>query len=212
MNTVSEQPYNDNYGYNTAPLEDLPLPDSEESYPALEDDTNTAPEPGTDELDADESDEADGAEAGAGKARAAKPASSKGAYRRVAAKALEVAGAADATRVLAAALTGSTEDIAELTAAIMTAPRGSAAALTDLEEVLDALESRPWEAGVIASALERGRLKAVWAVLFALEAVDTATLPARADKASLGVVTAAHSLSAAQKAELGTAAVLLKRS
>lgn len=208
MNTVSEQSYNDNYGYNTAPLEDLPLPETEDTYPA----PAAAPEPENDDLDGDEADEAEGADSGTGKVRTAKPASSKGAYRRVAAKALEVWEANDSTRVLAAALTGSTEDVADLTAAIMTAPRGSAGALTDLEEVLEALESAPWEAGVIASALDRSRLKSVWAVLYALEAVDTATPPARADKASLGVVRAANSLRPEQKAELSTAAVLLKRS
>lgn len=210
MNTVSEQIYNDRFDYSNGALEGLPLPEDDVTYPApgheaLE--TSTAAAAGEPDTD-DESD----SDTDTGKARTAKPASSKGAYRRVAAKALEVWEANDSTRVLAAALTGSSEDVADLTAAIMTAPRGSAAALTDLEEVLEALESAPWEAGVIASALDRSRLKAVWAVLHALEAVDTAAPPARADKASLGVVRAANNLRPEQKAELGTAAALLKRS
>lgn len=203
---MSANPYEGSYGYNQDPLDTLP--DTAEDYdgaPAEE-----APADADEELDGEQDESTD---AGSGRTRtAAKPASSKAAFRRVAAKALEVDAASGTTRSVAAVLTGSTEDAADLTAAIMTAPRSVTAPLSDLDEVIDALATRPWEAGVIAASMDRSRLKAVWGLLHALEAVDTPAPPARADKAGLGVVRAANDLGDEQKAELITAADLLKRS
>ncbi|MCC3299453.1 hypothetical protein [Arthrobacter caoxuetaonis] len=205
---MSESPYTNGYGFNPAPLDELPELDENYTDGAAEETAEADLE--IDGLDADT---AETAENGAGRARtAAKPASPKASFRRVAAKALEVNEASATTRAVAAVLTGSTEDVADLTAAIMTAPRGAAAALADLDEVIDALATRPWEAGVIAASMDRTRLKAVWGLLHALEAVDTPAPPARADKAGLGVVRAANELGDEQKAELVTAAELLKRS
>lgn len=201
---MSENTYNGGYGFTPAPLDELP--ELDESY------DGTAAEEAETDIDDLDNEAGDTAESGAGRARAAKPASSKASFRRVAAKALEVNEASETTRAIAAVLAGSTDDVADLTAAIMTAPRSAAAALADLDEVVDALATRPWEAGVIAASMDRSRLKAVWGLLHALEAVDAATPPARADKAGLGVVRAANDLGEEQKAELITAAELLKRS
>lgn len=202
---MSESPYTNGYGYNQAPLDELP--ELGEDYAGEAEDAAGA------DQEIEDADTADAAENGTGRARAAaRPASPKASFRRVAVKALEVDAASATTRAVAAVLTGSTEDVADLTAAIMTAPRGAAAALADLDEVIEALATRPWEAGVIAASMDRARLKAVWGLLHALEAVDTPAPPARADKAGLGVVRAANELGDEQKAELVTAAELLKRS
>jgi hypothetical protein len=166
-----------------------------------------------DELDdeADEADEAEDSAAGAGpRAAAAKP--SKPFIRKVAAKALEVADADDSTRVLAAALLGTGEDTVELVAAIMTAGRGAGQPLSDISEIVTALKDEPWEAGVIATALDATRQKAVWNVLYARDAVGSPTQPKSQQKAGSAIVKAIHGLTEADKTGLTAAGDLLKRS
>lgn len=133
-------------------------------------------------------------------------------FRRVAAKALEVQDASEDTRALAASLVGSSDDVVELAAAIMTAPRGAAAALTDIEELSAALVDAPWEAGITATSMGRPRLRGVWSLLHTLGAVGTPTAPASDAKAANAVLKALHGLGDDSKTELAAAGALLKRS
>ena len=164
------------------------------------------------ELSEDSADD-DAAEAGTGAAKAKNQAKSNRAlFRRVAAKALEVQSASDDTRALAASLLGSSDDVVDLTAAIMTAPRSATAALTDIEELSAALIDAPWEAGITATSMGRPRLRAVWSLLHTLGAVGTPAAPASDAKAANAVLKALNGLGADSKTELTAAGDLLKRS
>lgn len=132
--------------------------------------------------------------------------------RRAAAKTIEILDAADGTRALAATLLGCSADPVDLATAIMTAPRASGTAVADLDEISVAIKDAPWEAGVIATALERSRQKDVWALLYALDAVGTPAPPQAVAKAGLAVVKAVASLTDESKNELAAAGELIKRS
>lgn len=161
----------------------------------------------------DDSAEDDAAESGNGAAKAKNQAKSNRAlFRRVAAKALEVQSASDDTRALAASLLGSSDDVVDLTAAIMTAPRSATAALTDIEELSAALIDAPWEAGITATSMGRPRLRAVWSLLHTLGTVGTPAAPASDAKAANAVLKALNGLGADSKTELTAAGDLLKRS
>ncbi|HEX9087875.1 MAG TPA: hypothetical protein VF867_10145 [Arthrobacter sp.] len=139
--------------------------------------------------------------------------SNRALIRRAAAKTVEVLEAGEGTRVLAATLVGSSPDPVDLATAIMTAPRTSQTAAADLDEIATALKSdASWEAGIIAASLERGALKDVWTLLFALDAVGAPTPPAAIVKASGAIVKATASLTDESKAELAAAGELIKRS
>lgn len=162
------------------------------------------------DLDEDDSAEAEGASSGVRTAAPAKP--NRAYIRKVAAKALEVETSTDAVKSLAAALLGSGEDTVELTVAIMTAGRSSVQPLTDIAEVLEALADEPWEAGIIAAAMDAGRQKAVWAVVQARGAAGSTALPKALAKAAKLIVKAINSLDADDKTALTAAGELLKRS
>lgn len=132
--------------------------------------------------------------------------------RKTAAKAIEVNDAPESTRVLAATLLGCSSDPVDLATAIMTAPRASGTAVADLDEISVAIKDAPWEAGVIATALERGRQKDVWALLHTLDAVGTPAPPQAVAKAGLALVKAIASLSDESKRDLADAGELIKRS
>lgn len=160
----------------------------------------------------DEDETADDAGEGAGaKAKAsAKP--SRGLFRRVAAKTIEVQGASDTVRALAAAQVGGSDDVVELVASIMSATRSSTSPLTDIETIQEAIKSEPWAVGITATALGRTRLKGIWTLLHTLGAVGTPTPPASDAKAGLAVAKAVNGLTEENQLELIASADLLKRS
>lgn len=173
------------------------------------------------DLDDTENDEEDSDTSGEDTAQSADPAakaknqakSNRALIRRAAAKTVEVLDAGDGTRALAATLVGCSPDPVDLATAIMTAPRTSQTAAADLDEIATALKSdASWEAGIIAASLERGALKDVWTLLYALDAVGTPTPPAATVKASGAIVKATASLTDESKAELAAASELIKRS
>jgi hypothetical protein len=187
------------------------LPDIDEvdaETPVLPDLSDELEDGADEELDEAE-DNGAGASAGP-RAAAAKP--NKALIRKIAAKALEVAAADDSTCLLTAALLGSGEDTVELTTAIMTAGRGAGQPLSDIAEIVTALKDEPWEAGVIATALDATRQKAVWNLLYARDAVGSPTQPKSQQKAGSAIVKAIHGLTEADKTGLTAAGDLLKRS
>ncbi|MCU6479109.1 hypothetical protein [Arthrobacter sp. A2-55] len=193
-------------GYDTNPAADEP-----DALELLDDDLDTSDDDGAAAAEKDAVDEAAGDDGAGLKAKQpAKP--SKGTFRRVAAKALEVQEASATSRTLAASVLGSTDDVADLAASIMLAPRGSSTPLSDVDEIATALQDAPWEAGVIATALERGRLKAVWTLLHALGVIDGSTPPPAAAKAGMTIVKGVNALTEDHKIELLATAELLKRS
>jgi hypothetical protein len=161
--------------------------------------------------DLDGIDEADEAGAGSGKAKtSAKP--SRGLFRRVAAKTIEVQGATGTVRALAAAQLGSSDEVIELVTSIMAAGRMSTSPLADIETIQDAIKNEPWAVGITATALGRARLKAIWTLLHTLGAVGTPAPPASDAKAGMAVAKAVNDLSEDNQLELIASAELLKRS
>ncbi|MBG0738700.1 hypothetical protein IV500_04600 [Paeniglutamicibacter antarcticus] len=155
--------------------------------------------------------EADDAGTGAGKAKAsAKP--SRGLYRRVASKTIEVQEASPTVRSLAAAQLGSSDEVIELVTSIMVAGRASTSPLGDIETIQHAIKNDPWSVGITATALGRTRLKSIWSLLHALGAVGTPTPPASDVKAGIAVAKAVNDLSGDNRLELIASAELLKRS
>jgi hypothetical protein len=162
-------------------------------------------------LDGIDEDSADDAGAGTGKAKAsAKP--SRGLFRRVAAKTIEVQGATGTVRALAAAQLGSSDEVIELVTSIMAASRMSTSPLGDIETIQDAIRNEPWSVGITATALGRARLKAIWTLLHTLGAVGTPAPPASDAKAGMAVAKAVNDLSEDNQLELIASAELLKRS
>ncbi|WP_422759090.1 hypothetical protein [Paenarthrobacter sp. C1] len=169
-----------------------------------------ADEPDTD-LDGVDEDSGDETGAAGSKAKAsAKP--SRGLFRRVAAKTIEVQGASDTVRALAAAQLGCSDEIIDLTTSIMAAGRMSTSPLGDIEAIQDAIKQDPFSVGITATALGRARLKVIWTLLHALGTVGTPTPPASDVKAGMAVAKAVNDLSEDNQFELIAAAELLKRS
>lgn len=170
------------------------------------------------EIDEESGDEADGppAEASAGAteaaARPAAPKSNRSLIRRVAAKTQETQQAPALTRTITAALLGCGDDIVELVTAIMTAGREVRQPLADLDTILECLANEPWEAGVIATSLDRTRQKSIWSLLGAVKAVNGLTPPVSTAKAGSAIVKGIAKLSEADRAALSDVADLLKRS
>ncbi|ACL42350.1 hypothetical protein Achl_4399 (plasmid) [Pseudarthrobacter chlorophenolicus A6] len=190
--------------------------DSDESYlnPGAAIDAELSGEQEADELDTidtvDEDDSTD--EGGAGSKAKASTKPSRGLFRRVAAKTIEVQGASDTVRALAAAQVGGSEDVVELVASIMSAGRSSTSPLTDIETIQAAIRDEPWSVGITATALGRARLKSIWTLLHTLGAVGTPAPPASDAKAGLAVAKAVNGLSEDNQLELVASAELLKRS
>lgn len=141
---------------------------------------------------------------------AAKP--NRSYIRKVAAKALEVETSTDSVKSLAAALLGCAGDTVELTVAIMASSRTAVQPLTDITEVLTALEDEPWSAGIVAAAMDAGRQKAVWTVLQARGTAGNTPLPKALAKAATLIVKAINSLDSTDRSGLTAAGDLLKRS
>lgn len=150
--------------------------------------------------------ESDGAASPSGRGAASRG-MSRAAIRRIATKAQEVTETDERVVALAASILGSGTGLGEITTAIMAAPRGATAAITDLDLIVTA---DPLEAGIIATAMGRDRLRAVWGLLNAL-ADSESNLPAAAPKAALAVVKAALTLDEVAQAEIAAVSALLKK-
>lgn len=169
-----------------------------------------------DELDTDvdsaDEDATDESSEGTGTKSKASAKPSRGLFRRVAAKTIEVQSATDTVRALAAAQLGSSDEVVELVASIMSAPRVTNSPLGDIESIQEAITNEPWAVGITATALGRARLKAIWTLLHTLGAVGTPAPPASDAKAGLAVAKAVNGLTDENQLELIASGELLKRS
>lgn len=166
--------------------------------------------PDEDELDTDTDDGAEDTTSRSTKG-GSKP-NNRAQFRRVAQKALDVHGATETARVLAASVLGCPAAPADLAAHIMTAPRQSTSPLGDISQVADEIVENPLLAGITPASWEAPRLRAVWSVLYGLEAVSSPSAPASSAKAAGTILKAVSEFSDTDKAELASAAELLKRS
>lgn len=151
---------------------------------------------------------ADGESPGLWGGRAATRGLTKSQVRRIAVKAAAVAEADQSVREVAATLLAVGTGIAELTTAIMTAPRTATQPINDLNLIAS---SDPMEAGVNATALGRPRLKNVWTLLAALGAGPAGNMPGSDAKAAISVARTALALSADLATHLGDVDDLLKK-
>ena len=109
--------------------------------------------------------------------------------RRSATKVLELQSADRGLLATAAAiLSVNPENLVDLTVAIVTATGKDLQAVSDTKSILDADQL---EAGVIATALGRGRLRQVWKLLGGL-GVIAGELPSSDAKAAIALVRAIH--------------------
>lgn len=178
-------------------------------YEAGETDTSAETETGySDDSDADTDTRSESASGSTGN-KSSKP--SKATYRRTAAKAIQVVEADKGVRTLAAAVLGGSDDPAELTATIMTAPRGAASALDAIQKMIEAHAEDPTEAVFLALEMEKD-IKAVWTLMHSLGAVASPTPPAAFAKAARAFVKALGDLNDDQVLDLAAAAELIKRS
>lgn len=134
---------------------------------------------------------------------------SRAQIRRIAAKAEDIIDADSRIVDIAAHLVGApSTGVADLTTAIMSASRSASQPISDLNAIA---EADPMEAGILATALGRPRLKAVWALLAALNAGPKGNMPTADTKAALAAAKAVFALDDIAKAELETVAALLKK-
>lgn len=133
-------------------------------------------------------------------------------FRRVAQKALDVDAASETARTIAASVLGCPSTPADLAAYIMSAPRQSTSPLSDITQVADEIVQNPLLAGITPASWELPRLRAVWAVLHGLGAVNSPSAPASSAKAAAPLLQAVAGFSDEDKTELASAAELLKRS
>lgn len=165
-----------------------------------------------DDLEAAEDSADDNADEASGTKAKSSSKPNRAMYRRAAAKAIEVHGATDTVRALAASVLGSSAETVELATSIMAAPRLTNSPLADIETISEACAEDPFEAAITAGALGRPRLKGVWSLLHTIGSVGTPTAPAADAKAALAVVKAVNTLTDDQQLDLASAAELLKRS
>lgn len=178
----------------------------EQGLEAADDEDDVADE------DLDEIDEVDD-EPGAGAARPAagrtKAQVNRALIRRVANKAADLAAAPASRRDTLAQLLGAEDDLADLTYAVMTADRSALAPVADLNAIA---EADPFAAGVVAAALGRPRMKAVWTLLQTLGADIAASVPPSDAKAAMALAPAVHKLPADVRAELAEVVALARKS
>lgn len=160
-----------------------------------------------DEIDETEDEpEADAARPTAGRTKAQV---NRALIRRVANKAADLAAAPASRRDTLAQLLGAEDDLADLTYAVMTADRSALAPVADLNAIA---EADPFAAGVVAAALGRPRMKAVWTLLQTLGADIAASVPPSDAKAAMALAPAVHKLPADVRAELAEVVALARKS
>lgn len=137
-------------------------------------------------------------------------ASQRRTFRRVLAKAQEVAEATPQAREIAASLLGCSTETQDLTLTIMCAERPPAHTIRDLDRIL---EAHPVEVATIATALGRDRLRAVWSLLEALGHAPANVFPAAPSKAGLALAKTTTTLDVvAVRNQLAGVTAMLKRS
>lgn len=138
-----------------------------------------------------------------------KPGANRALIRRVANKASELAEAPNARLDKLARLLGCTTDLADLTFAVMTAPRAAMAPVADLNAIA---EADAFSAGIVATALGRNRLKAVWALIRDLGADLPEAIPPSDAKAAMALAPAVHHLPTTVRDELAKVVTLARKS
>lgn len=161
------------------------------------------------DLDLGHDDDSDENGTAAPGSRAAARATTNRLVRRVATKAAEVNAAPASVRGVAATLLGVNDDLVELTTAIMTGGRTTLQPVQDLTRIS---EADPFEAAVVAGALDNVRRKRVWALLDSLGLATGSELPASSSKAGVTVARTVHALNLDDiKDDLGDVESLLKK-
>lgn len=129
--------------------------------------------------------------------------------RRVANKSAELAAAPEARRDTLGKLLGVEANLSDLTFAVMTADRSALAPVADLNAIA---EADPFSAGVVAAALGRARMKAVWTLLQNLGADIPASIPPSDAKAAMALAPAVHRLPGNVRDELAQVVALARKS
>lgn len=177
----------------------------------LEEGLDVSDDTGADEGDQDEHDEVDdpAASRAPGAART-KAAVNRQLIRRVANKSAELAAAPEARRETLGKLLGVEPNLSDLTFAVMTADRSALAPVADLNAIA---EADPFSAGVVAAALGRPRMKAVWTLLQNLGAqLNPAVMPPSDAKAAMALAPAVHRLPGDVREELAQVVALARKS
>lgn len=163
------------------------------------------PEPEDDDVDEPEQ-TTDGPARAGGRSRST---SNRALIRRVTNKAGELLDAPAERRATLARLLGSDTGVADLTYAVMTADRSAMAPVTDLTAIAEADQ---FAAGIVATAMGRTRMKAVWALLITLGADIPASVPASDAKAAMALAPAVHKLPQSVRDELAEVVALARKS
>lgn len=166
------------------------------------------PEDDPDADDVDEPGEADSTHVGPARAKSSAGAN-RALIRRVANKASDLAEAPNARLETLAKLLGASTDLADLTFAVMTAPRAAMAPVADLNAIA---EADAFSAGIVAAALGRNRLKSVWTLVRDLGAELAETVPASDAKAAMALAPAVHHLPQTVREELAQVVTLARKS
>lgn len=136
--------------------------------------------------------------------------SNRALIRRVASKAAELVNAPKSRRETLASMLGAGSDLGDLTFAVMTADRGALAPATDLTAIA---EAEPFSAGVVAGALGRPRMRAVWALLGTLHVtLPSVSIPPSDAKAAIALAQACHTLASPARDELAKVVALARKS
>ncbi|MDQ2740465.1 MAG: hypothetical protein M3Y35_18020 [Actinomycetota bacterium] len=133
---------------------------------------------------------------------------SRALIRRVAQKAVELSAAEPDQRALLSSLLGCTDDQVDLTVAVMSAGRAAFRPVSDLAAIA---EADAMEAGLMAAALGRPRMKAAWSVLEGIGAVSGG-MPSADMKAAIALAKGAKGMSAKDNATIEAAVALGRRS
>lgn len=142
-------------------------------------------------------------------ARGKAGASNKALIRRVANKAAELATAPDARKATLAAMLGCTTELSDLTYTVMSSDRSAMAAAADLTAIA---EEDNYSAALVATAMGRPRMRAVWALLLTLKAGLPGTVPPSDVKAAIALAKACATLPSTTKDELSKVTALARKS
>lgn len=176
------------------------------------DDLNEEEAIGHDEVGAGVEDDQDDSESGESKGATTGPASgsNRALIRRVAAKAAEVAEADQQTLGVAVSLLGCGTGLADVTTAIMTAPRAVTAPFADLLSIAEASGA---EQGIIAMTMGRPRLRAIWSLLDDLGIPGFhSSIPPSDAKAALAVAAGANTVGEETRRSIEAVKALLRKS
>lgn len=140
--------------------------------------------------------------------RSADASKTKAFARRVAAKTMQLAGAAPEDLTVLSALMGTSGDVVDLAVAVMTGDRTALTVAGDVERIAAA---DPFSAAATAQETGRPRMKAIAALLHALGETASANLNGSDAKAGIAVAQGVHRLSKAARERLERASALARR-